>query len=143
MPTSTGLTPSQPADPTKASFLTLPAEIRNNVYDILLGFAEPVEVRWDHVRRSEPPRNQFRTNEILKLSVGLILSCRGIHDEVVSTFYTNNIFKLTLGRGIWSHLAILQAPAALFRSIGSQANILTHVSVDLSLQAKRWLIFRR
>ncbi|KAJ8067210.1 hypothetical protein OCU04_004575 [Sclerotinia nivalis] len=70
----------QPTIDMSTSFLSLPSELRNNIYEQLLAVGEIV------------PYGPFRPKG---LTPTLLLTCKTIHDEASSVLYAQNVFDLT------------------------------------------------
>ncbi|KAK5714990.1 hypothetical protein LTR15_010406 [Elasticomyces elasticus] len=69
---------STAAIPGKVSFLDLPAELRNQVYEELL---PTVETKWIY------PLGEVRANNTAKASTTFMATCRQVHEEAASILY--------------------------------------------------------
>lgn len=91
---------SVPADPDTPSILTLPAEIRNLIYEILLVFEDvltifPIlferiydEMSWDMIESHTTTKTPIS-------GVLLLATCRKIHSEAAGVLYSLSRFLLT------------------------------------------------
>lgn len=67
---------------TTASFLSIPGEVRNNIYKLILLDQDPIDPR-------------LRYDEQQKLTPGLLRVNKVVHDEASSLFYGHNRFDFT------------------------------------------------
>lgn len=72
------------ANSSKASFLDLPPEIRNNIYSRVLPITN------DYVRLT--PKKSTKIPEL----ASLLRTCKQVHDEVASLFYASNSFYCSI-----------------------------------------------
>jgi hypothetical protein len=88
-----------------ACFLDLPGKLRHTIYDFVLQKDEPIRIVRPNI--SYPPPKLGRTQEPwpcsrqfgpnagvvgIKPSLKMSLTCRIVHDEVMSRFYKSNTF---------------------------------------------------
>ncbi|KAF1993942.1 hypothetical protein P154DRAFT_587466 [Amniculicola lignicola CBS 123094] len=121
---------SVPADPSAASFLRFPAEIRNDIYRLLYDFSSPIFIYpsgnpWKNVRKKTPIPG-----------ISLLSSCRQIHHESASILYSENTFTLKFGSGYRSDYIApySSAIAGWFQNIGTQLSRVRNVE----LEGKSW-----
>ena len=76
--------------------LTLPGEIRNQIYRLLWVSSEPLVAQFRLVKLSKKGRNlRFRSSEVTRRfprEPSLVLGCRQLQNEVLSLFYSENTF---------------------------------------------------
>lgn len=95
---------------TPASFLSLPSELRNGIYELILLHEEPIDPWFDYNRRQ-------------KLTPGLLRANKAVHREASSLFYAQNRFDFTKGT--------LEDVASFLEQIGSNnAAYIRHICVD-------------
>jgi len=95
---------------TPASFLSLPSELRNGIYELILLHQEPIDPWVNYIRRQE-------------LTPGLLRANKAVHREASSLFYAQNRFDFTKGT--------LEDVASFLEQIGSNnAAYIRHICVD-------------
>jgi hypothetical protein len=126
---------SRPANPSRLSFLSLPGELRNEVYDLLLTHPTPIRVVGSEGYILQPCHGQphLDSNTTNSPFVRLFLTCRQVHQEAASRFFKNNTIAIaTVPR--------LHDPAGKFINIliplwlsnlGHQAYMVTKLIIDL------------
>ncbi|KAG9188006.1 hypothetical protein G6011_01929 [Alternaria panax] len=115
---------SSPADPKEPSFLDLPAEIRNQVYELLFERDEPVLLHNAKAYHAIPPQDPHDTeagymtaafddeyeNEISQghffihdfhIVTPALVVCRQMYSEAVGYLYSNNTFMFS--RPLYRH----------------------------------------
>ncbi|KAF2737131.1 hypothetical protein EJ04DRAFT_521355 [Polyplosphaeria fusca] len=134
---------SSPANAAKPSYLTLPAEIRNTIYELLFkreGPIFPVNPPFhEHLERELQPRdeNDYSDSPLpqphnLCSALTLLSSCRQIYCEAVGILYGQNTFVVCWLRGGDHSVTNLVAWAARWiMDLGTQTDHLQNVSVDI------------
>lgn len=82
----------------QSPLLRVPGELRNQIYEYLVVFAEPVDIYRRHVEQGE---------RLYQRLTRLFLTCRQVHLEASAVFYSHNRFSLPPG----AHRAPLQLQA--------------------------------
>ncbi|KAF1955248.1 hypothetical protein CC80DRAFT_594434 [Byssothecium circinans] len=120
---------SQPIDPAAPSFLTLPNETRNDIYNLLFECLDPIEVLHDNGSNSYDRDTQRE----LASALPLLRTCASIYKEAASTLYANNTFVFARGEGHDHGMKVLHAAKAghWMKGIGSQVPMLRKVHMDL------------
>jgi hypothetical protein len=80
---------SERADPTALSFLSLPGEIRNNVYGYLLTRENPLLLICSEQGRGSPA-----PSDVLAAGTNILATSRQVHAEAIGIFYLRNQFLL-------------------------------------------------
>ncbi|KAF1955326.1 hypothetical protein CC80DRAFT_505669 [Byssothecium circinans] len=122
---------SGPIDSTKVSFLTLPPDIRNMVYDELFkkeGLIKVVPNYCSYLGGVDEP------SERSKIACSLLATCRQIYHEGVTILYRGNTFELSewddLDRGGQD---AIEWTASWLDWIGSNIHYLKEVIIDIYL----------
>ena len=79
-------TPQPPAGPQTLSFLDLPAEIRNTVYNLVYARSKPIWLT----------RHQLRTDSEYRIHIGLLLSSKTTYQESRTVLYNTNAFNVKI-----------------------------------------------
>lgn len=117
--------------------LALPPEIRNQIYDIIFKFADPIAFL-GHRERSHLIRNNVIVDELpkgLKNYVPLIRTCRQIYCEAGSILYGSNEFRLAHAHSLLHDRNlnyILHATARWLESIEHRIPLLRTVIVTVN-----------
>ena len=130
------------------SFLALPAELRNAVYEYALVSAEDVvvvEVQGLEVpriwnmgsdaegARFEPDHSSDSVVHNIRLSSALLGTCRQIYSESASVLYGRNVFTISMPyKGRYSDYRQIRAATLWLRSIGSQIGLITRTDIEVS-----------
>ncbi|KAF3002597.1 hypothetical protein E8E13_008470 [Curvularia kusanoi] len=142
---------SEPADPDAPSFLTtLPAEIRNAVYEILFRRCKPIEIldkneqrEWpdwsdefaepdDERARIEAAIYRTRKTHDFDNGISLLRTCRQIYWESIRVLYGSNTFCVTVPEHLHNSDGAQMTTAANFiQSIGTHAFLITELSIDM------------
>lgn len=94
--------------PRVASFITLPGELLNQIYELALIQEDPIElwseevINYQNVLPQAILRESFLTTR-RKLGVGLLRTCHKIRNEASRIFYEANAFRFS-GSGGWDGL---------------------------------------
>lgn len=96
------------------NFLSLPSEIRNDIYKHLLVLEDPIEC----------PRNSWlQHSEVRALTTGLLLTNKTVHHEASSFFYAQNRFSF-----FWCTLEHVES---FFEQIGrTNTNWIRHIYIE-------------
>ncbi|KAH9863598.1 hypothetical protein J1614_009530 [Plenodomus biglobosus] len=122
--------PSSPAHPEATSFLTLPPEIRNAIYDELLGPAREIEV-YAHDSAWHPVIDPAFS---ARARAGLVLlsTCRQIYHELATAIFANNSWTVYRDpRSFSSDLDQADSAAGFLNSIGSHMSMLRKLRIPL------------
>ncbi|KAK5677261.1 hypothetical protein LTS10_010450 [Elasticomyces elasticus] len=119
-------TVSTPAVPDKLSFLDLPAELRNQVYEELL---PTVETKWNY------PLGEERVNNTAKASTAFMATCRQVHEEAASILYAvDSHFAYISSTGAVQFLekttAFIDIPNANFAALNQVKVLHLHISAN-------------
>ncbi|KAI4674630.1 uncharacterized protein J4E84_010500 [Alternaria hordeiaustralica] len=107
---------SLPADASARSFISLPSEIRNQIYDLLYVLDEQLFV-WDTGARWGGVESEAALN------FGLLFSCRQVYWEAASVLYQRNHFFVSS----WYEQAYFKRWS---EQLGPRAQFLRHVTID-------------
>jgi hypothetical protein len=118
---------SEPADPTAPSLLTLPAEMRNSIYEALFVHHKPIVAvcEWDDLD------SQSRS---YSLGLPLLSTCRQVHQEASTYFYSRNKFIVTSQGKYCPSQTLVDWTTQWLANIGRQATSVRNVRIDLFLE---------
>ncbi|KAI4610611.1 hypothetical protein J4E83_008225 [Alternaria metachromatica] len=130
---------SKPADPRKHSLVTLPAELRNKIFEDLVEFSEPIKVTFrrhfeyssEHISFSLDPEHQHQRS--------LLLTCRTIYSDVASAFYANNKFLIAPDSYQYSQrsqMTVAEVAVLFLQRLGSQVHWIRKVILDIT--TRQW-----
>ncbi|KAF7578606.1 WD40 repeat protein [Pyrenophora tritici-repentis] len=128
---------SKPHDPNAKSFLTLPAELRNRIYDLLFESKERMRVIFSKTHKSEDEITGTHFRSKTGSAVALFSTYKKILKEAAPVLYTRNTFILSQEKApmlrIGSHKKVgAVGPFQTWIStIGSNAQLLRHVTLDV------------
>jgi hypothetical protein len=133
---------SKPIDANKPFIIRdLPAEIRNQIISYLVEYPTPMRISCNSTE-SRPYRidiHGFRLCPKLQLPVNLFASCRTLYRDAGSAFYSNHTFIIDSRYCSYSchrYSPIIRLPGAFFTRIGTQAQWLRKIELDLCLLTK-------
>jgi hypothetical protein len=116
---------SERADPTALSFLSLPGEIRNNVYGYLLTREKPILLICSKQGRGSPA-----PSAVLVAGTNIFATSRQVHAEAIGIFYLRNQFLLSTE--IFDYpVSVTKWIANWLDSLGHLANLLKPGSLSL------------
>lgn len=124
---------SEPADPSKHSILTLPAEIRNTVYELLfrdndLRFRDDEEMDMLLVGSLQFPRTLPPI-----FGIGLLSTCWQVHMEAIGLLYNGKTFVFRTGETCVDR--VCRAAALWLTEIGTNARFVGNLIMQPDLQA--------
>ncbi|KAE8836358.1 hypothetical protein PTNB73_04320 [Pyrenophora teres f. teres] len=127
---------SKPRDPNAHSFLTLPAELRNRIYDLLFDFKVPMRVIFSQTCKAEVEIAHLRSET--GAAVALFSTCKTILQEATPILYMRNNFILSQEGAprlrIDSKDKVIGARGPFqtwINTLGSHAKLLRHVTLDV------------
>jgi hypothetical protein len=112
---------SKPVDPDAPSFLTLPSEIRNAVYEALFKKEEDILLAYKQLD------GERHSQSTIISGVGLLASCQQVYAEAVAILYASNTFSVMADK---SCDPVLQSTLQWFTQIGRHACLVRYVQVD-------------
>jgi len=117
---------SKPADPTAWSFLGLPGEIRNGIYEALFKMSDPIKI----VREGLECKERHSDSTVV-LGTSLLVSCQQIYTEAIGILYGQNIF-LFISKSTDDTYVPLEEVAGWLTGIGRLAPLVRSVLVELA-----------
>lgn len=116
------------------TLLTLPAELRNNIYRSLFESAALIGVHYEPHSNQGPEVIQFRLNKGVKVPINVFLSSQALYQEASSAFYLNNTFQFVRRYCGYRHNGrpLVKIPGIFFQRLGAQVVLVRKIVLDLS-----------
>ncbi|KAI4640461.1 hypothetical protein J4E93_008667 [Alternaria ventricosa] len=115
----------------KHSFLELPGEIRNQIYEYFVKSPSPLDVRY-HGINCWTTTLYLRLNGEVRIPINIFLSCRKLYHEAASAFYGNNTFTLKPDDAGETNHSYIEIASIFITRLGSQAPWLSKLELDVS-----------
>ncbi|KAI4615846.1 hypothetical protein J4E80_006265 [Alternaria sp. BMP 0032] len=120
---------SHPIDPNAPSFLNLPGEVRNAIYEALFIHEYPIQIHAKNINRLGY-HSGYRSDSIIS-GTALLQSCCQIQHEATGVLYARNVFRLRLPEDADERSGTIWAMDWL-RIIGKQASSLRVIQLDVN-----------
>jgi hypothetical protein len=129
---------SVPSDPAKPSFLTLPSEIRNAVYDIIFLVEAPIHLTLSGSYGAQGMFQNHLFREVLVSGFAILFICRQVYHEAATRMMAGNKWIIYKGLCEPSHNSCfngqvrqLAVAAVWLKKLGSRTTMLTKIAIDL------------
>jgi hypothetical protein len=114
------------------SLLTLPAELRNKIHHNICHRASPIRLYFYQDAQSNTPKPVVPFASNTTIPRALFLTCRQLHSEASSVFYSSNTFLLnrTSQYATFIRPCFISALLKFFDTIGSRATLVRNIIFD-------------